>query len=422
MEKMEKKILIISPVPTHPHNEGSRIRVYNLAKTLKELGCEVHFLYSHEDSITNSPKGKSDFSAMRKTWDKFYSLDKPRKFRTEILFKKIDQQIGSCGFFLKNKFPNLYSRMKEMKEKAVKNNAEKSESFTSPVDRLYNPNIDRFLLKLLKKEKYNAVFVEFALFSKALELFHDDTLKILDPHDSLVERHKTHIKYLGKYEGLSYSLEEEAKALKRADIIIATQNADRKFFSDLTGKKTLVIGHFLHLYKPELRKKPTRNILFVGSPNLPNIHGISFFIKKVFPKIRKKLPKTKLLVAGGVCGVIEDYDGCIKLGELKDIGRAYNIADIVISPIFFGTGVPIKSAEALGYSKPLVATPVGVRGFKKSKEKTFLLSKNPGKFSEHVCKILSNKKLRDMLSRNAYKFARKYNRENIENLKIILKK
>ena len=48
-----KKILVISPTPTHPQNAGNRIRIYNLVSNLKELGHDVHFLYEGRESISD---------------------------------------------------------------------------------------------------------------------------------------------------------------------------------------------------------------------------------------------------------------------------------------------------------------------------------------------------------------------------------
>ena len=45
---MSKKILVISPVPSHPQNAGNRARIYNLLLGLKDLDHDVYFAHIEE--------------------------------------------------------------------------------------------------------------------------------------------------------------------------------------------------------------------------------------------------------------------------------------------------------------------------------------------------------------------------------------
>ena len=65
---MTRKILIISPTPTHPSNAGNRIRILNMTSFLINAGHEVHFLYSRQE--------RADEEAMGKFWgDRLHLLD-----------------------------------------------------------------------------------------------------------------------------------------------------------------------------------------------------------------------------------------------------------------------------------------------------------------------------------------------------------
>lgn len=67
-----RRVLVISPTPTHPQNAGNRSRIFQFLSGLKALGFEIHFLYFDMESggehVTSPPDGQ----AMRKTWNRSY--------------------------------------------------------------------------------------------------------------------------------------------------------------------------------------------------------------------------------------------------------------------------------------------------------------------------------------------------------------
>ncbi|MCI0616683.1 hypothetical protein L0244_27200, partial [bacterium] len=64
---MKKKILVISPIPTHPQNAGNRARVYSLLSNLRDMNHDVHFLHLKREL--------GDDKLMQEFWgDKFYSV------------------------------------------------------------------------------------------------------------------------------------------------------------------------------------------------------------------------------------------------------------------------------------------------------------------------------------------------------------
>ncbi|MBR9704033.1 hypothetical protein GOV12_01370, partial [Candidatus Pacearchaeota archaeon] len=55
-----KKILVISPTPTHPQNAGNRARVYDLLRNIKNLGYEIHLVYDDREYIHKHVQKKPD--------------------------------------------------------------------------------------------------------------------------------------------------------------------------------------------------------------------------------------------------------------------------------------------------------------------------------------------------------------------------
>jgi hypothetical protein len=104
------------------------------------------------------------------------------------------------------------------------------------------------------------------------------------------------------------------------------------------------------------------DLVFVGSENHLNTHGIRWFYRHIYvPYLRRC--RVRLAVAGRVCENLEFEDDLVtKLGFTDNLEALYNTSKLVIVPIFQGTGMAIKLHEALAAGRAVVSTPVGCRG------------------------------------------------------------
>ena len=62
---MSRKILIVSPTPTHPNRAGNSSRIFYLCEALRKLEHEVHFVHIERD--------KSNRMQMKKYWGDRYT-------------------------------------------------------------------------------------------------------------------------------------------------------------------------------------------------------------------------------------------------------------------------------------------------------------------------------------------------------------
>ena len=353
--------------------------------SFKELGHDVFFFHIKREL--------GDEKSMRDHWgDRYYSISyqMPKKSTRQKIVKKL------------------------------RSFCDKEAVFTHSIDDWHDTSLDRSILKLSRQIEFDAVIVEYVFFSKALTCFGPKVLKVIDTHDVFTNRHMAYINNRVRPMWYSTTAREEAKGLNRADAIIAIQEKEKDFLCTLTNKKVITVGHIAPLYAPMKDAPSTGTILYVGSANPINTQAINYFIKDVLPRVRQVFPNAQLLLAGRVCDTVEDSDNFTKLGELEDLKVAYDMADIVVNPIPFGTGLKIKNMEALGHSKPLVTTSIGADGLKNGVEKAFLVADTAHDFARSVVEILSDSELFRSLSQNAYYFARKYNQENLNELRKIL--
>lgn len=101
--------------------------------------------------------------------------------------------------------------------------------------------------------------------------------------------------------------------------------------------------------------------LFVGSYFYANTHGICWFIDNVLP-----YTNIKLIIAGKGMNKLRDVVSNDKIeifDYVDNLETLYNEADFIILPIFFGSGMKVKTAEALMFGKYIFGTDEAFSGY-----------------------------------------------------------
>jgi glycosyltransferase involved in cell wall biosynthesis len=191
--------------------------------------------------------------------------------------------------------------------------------------------------------------------SRAFTVLPKTTFKILATNDRFTNRNSDILK-TGISNSLYFSVKspEEAIALNRADVVLATQEDDSIFFKTLTNKKVVVQpyvppANFLPLGTPHNPLK----VGFIASSYEPNAYSITSFIEFIDDSI-------ELFILGGVCNKLKNINKKnIKLmGEVSDIVDFYLDCDLYINPDTFFSGSKTKTIEALSFAKPLICTKI----------------------------------------------------------------
>lgn len=279
------------------------------------------------------------------------------------------------------------------------------------IDDWYDNNLDPIIRYLSEKHNYSHIMVEYVFMSKAFENFTESTVKILDTHDVFSNRDSKY-KQAGLEDNFFSTIEkEESKGLNRADIILAIQEEEKEFFEDLCNKNIHTIGHQVKLLPPQKRDPLRNNILYIGPGNIANIKSVEDFIKKILPEIVARYKKAQLVLVGNICESIGPGKWIVKTGEIADLSKAYQLADVVINPVEVGTGLKIKNIEALGHSKPLVTTQYASTGYDRKGGQGFIIAVNKKEFISAILDLLLNESYYNQTAEEAYQFASNYNEE-----------
>ena len=307
-------ILLFSPIPSHPHYHGHRKRIYNLTMYLKKMGHDIHFVYFNEDPLKDC-----DLVSMSKEWKTFTLI--PRR-----------------------KLLNLRHGNYEL-------------------DEWYQEDISLHLNKIIDLFHIDMIWMNYIWQSKLLELIPKDILKVIDTHDKFTDR----FQLLGDngdktYSWFSCSKEDEGKYLNRSDIVISIQEEEESYFKTITTSTICTIGHIETQHLLNRQYPALQRIGFLGAHNPINEKAINDFLD-TFYSLSKYSNNIEVVIAGTVCNAIPHKLNNLKLmGIVEDLDEFYNSVDLIINPLLFGTGLKIKSIEALAYGVPILSSTIGFEG------------------------------------------------------------
>jgi glycosyltransferase involved in cell wall biosynthesis len=378
------KILLVAPVPTHPSATGASARVRHMGESLPSLGHEVHFLHLQQTL-------RADNTALQQYWNErlhvFRSLS-PASFVSRGR-RKLVRIVGKT-FHL-----NL------------------------PVDSYFDPEAARYLGALLDVGRFDVAIVSYVFYSKLFESVPGTVRKLIDTHDVFADRYRLYREHGQANEFFSTGQAEEGKALDRADAVLAIQEWDANHFRSLTTRPVAVVGHLAPMADagPVSGAECARAMLFVGSPMGINVHGVTWFIDLVLPAVRRRVPDAELWLVGGIAGRVgREAPGVRRFGFVETLGDLYRRAAVVINPQQFGTGLSIKSVDALLHGRPLVTTPSGARGLEDGAGTAFLQAGSAEEFADLLVALLRDPVRGAALAVRAAEFARAYHRRNLQAL------
>jgi len=367
------RVLIVSPVPTHPGRGGNHVRVRELLRSLQALGYDAHLLHITRET--------GDSQAMHAAWkDRFHQFTyklPALKFRRRL--RKVARWFGS------------------------------NQQYQYGIDEWWDPQANSFVLALHDKWQFDVVIAEYVFFSAALSLFDDKTVRLLDTHDVFTNRYRLFQENNSRPQWFSTNRFEEKAALCRADAVLAIQDEEAKWFKQITTKPIITVGHPVSLATNNAgttEAKTPLQLLYVGSASTVNVESLNWFIEMVLPELRKMpVPTFQLTVVGKVGDHSLSCPELVTLGQVESLDGAYQEASIVLNPTRLGTGLKIKTIEALGQAKPLVTTSIGAAGLSDGKDKNFLVADEPKEFATAIESLLVSADLRQKMGKAAREYA-----------------
>ncbi len=179
-----------------------------------------------------------------------------------------------------------------------------------------------------------------------------------------IRRQKAKINFRSFFD-LIIAYYNEKKAFKYSDIIVTLNQRDSTELFRIYGIRNVnVIPISLSDTVKDHRKVLTSippTLLFIGNHWYANIHGLKWFVNNILDQVN-----IKLQIVGTGMDVLREkfvHPKIEFLGYVSDLHPILMDADYVIVPIFIGSGMKVKTCEALMYGKNIIGTKEAFEGY-----------------------------------------------------------
>lgn len=367
---INKKILIVSAFFPYPTHFGGAFDIWEKIKGFYKLKFEIHLIYTSKE------------------YPKEQDLQKVQKFVQKIYFVR-----------RKNNFSGIFS----VKPTQIKS-----------------------------REKLNQIKLESSYFMTVLEseyvslVLDNKTLKsenfVLRVHNNEAKYFKELFKSTSNIFRKAYYLVESIK-FKRISKKIYTK-MDRLWFisSDELMSYSSIKSNGIHLPPPINqkfinRKLTDHNVLFIGSLYMDNnIEGLLWYLKNVHVKLIDEVPNYRLIICGSTGQqsevyfekIFSKYSNIDLFFNIDNLEPIYKSATVFVNPMLHGSGVKVKSINALANGLPLVSTKTGSEGIGLKDKEMFLLANTTNEFEAAIMKIF-NSEHKEKMVKNAQEYLKSLN-------------
>jgi hypothetical protein len=232
------------------------------------------------------------------------------------------------------------------------------------------------------------VLSEYIFHTRFLPLVRSGSLKVIETIDMFSSKRQKVIQF-GVADTFGVTPVQERMRLLRADLILSCQRTETQAFADLVPERPVLEVPFDFDIADQMQPSQGPIIFYVASDNLPNTKGFADFLNLAWPVILREVPDAELLVAGKICRTVKQPAENVRLlGQVDNLRPLYEKAKLTINPAVAGTGMKIKTAEALSYLRPVVNWPAGVDGFPPELTALCPTARSWPEFADHVIAIL----------------------------------
>ena len=177
----------------------------------------------------------------------------------------------------------------------------------------------------------------------------------------------------------------ETQLLEHATHIAAIQPDEAELLREMCPQANVFTAPMPALPCPPTSgvKKIAGRLVFIGSATLPNLDGLRWFFREVWPGLRGHGITLDLI---GDCGLALRRlpPGVSALGRVLDLAPVLHRAGIAISPLRAGSGLKIKLLDYARHGLFTVATPPSLQGFTTDPASPFIVAGSAAMFIEAI--------------------------------------
>jgi hypothetical protein len=311
-------VLFIAPLPTHPPIQGSRQRALDVCRAFQRRGARVTVLVWEGEQFDAAA-----IEAMQVAWDDVVIVRRDPAYRR--------QRRSHAAFYA--------------------------------LDDWYDPALTRVVADLARVRRFDVCVTTYVWMSAALEALPEDCARVIDTQDVFGGRAAQF--YLRGQAPVWYytTPSEEGRGLDRADLVVAIQQSEADVLQARARARVMTVG-----FLGEARRLPPRAADgtlvagFIGSGNPFNVASVLTMVEAMRAALgRRACP---LLAAGPICDVLRRTPGnpFELMGVVADVETFYAAIDVALNPMQGGTGLKIKTVEALAFGRAMIGTEAAFEG------------------------------------------------------------
>lgn len=370
------KIIQIAPRVPYPLTEGGSIGIFNITRQLRRNGAEILFT-----AVT--PQKDADVP------------EELRRLCSDIFVARTDQRYGlSLG--MRNVLSGVPINVQKYHSRKILSEILAHFSKTS-VDIIHVDHLHMayYGLALGRVKGAPVVLRE-----------HNFELKIMQRFAE-TSQNPLYRAYAG-YQVSKFKKYEPAICAKMDKCVMITDEDRRRLLELQNGIDTTVIpaGVDTNFFVPDSAPGGEGSVAYIGSLDwLPNVEGIKWFIRDVFPMIVKVRPDVKFYIYGKNPSrelfKLSDGKHVFVEGFVDDVRDVFRKARVMVVPLRAGSGMRIKILEAMAAGKSLVTTSIGSEGIKCEDGKNIMIADGEQMFAKKVTELLGDDRLRRTIGSNA---------------------
>lgn len=184
----------------------------------------------------------------------------------------------------------------------------------------------------------------------------------------------------------------ERTCLRQFDATIVITERERQLIAPFAdAERTFVIPNGVRIDRSDT---PTPRgvgpvIGFLGTMDYaPNIEGVRWFSRHVWPRVLKELPFARFMIIGRnptrAVRRLGRQQGVIVTGEVADARRYLARCRVVVAPLHIARGIPNKVLEAMAARRPVVCTSAVASTLRAVSGRELIVADEPAPMAEAV--------------------------------------
>lgn len=372
------KILFLSSWYPYPTDNGSKLRVYHLLRSL----CQ-----KHEVTLLSFA-----FDTARYEQDNEL-LEMCTAIRTVPVNPFAYRQVAVWRRFLSPR-----------------------PAFTRPI-----PSMAKLVRDALMDNPFDTIVASVETMSGYAFQAPPGVMRVLEEHNSLTrwmrERYERHQSPLAKarcWVSWQKTMRFEAGLFRQFDLTTMVSSQDCDFsrallpVADRGRIEVVPNGVDCRHNRPGLVTPRPGALVYNGSLTYEaNYDAMQYFLSEIYPIIKQRIPNATLAITGTTTGVNLAglaLDDTVRLtGMVDDVRYPVAAACVCVAPIRQGGGTRLKILEAMALGTPVVATKKAIEGLNVTADEHLLVGDDAYSFAQHTIRLLSDAPLRMRLSNCARK-------------------